>query len=130
MSISGNNAACNGENLSFSLYRDPKLKLSHFLQTYKLTVQVRSKIRSSWKSRKPRRIFFRGFPLRVFHFALYPKPKTRRRKPWRFSLRHFDQTLRYFDQTPRFSISEFSVWRIAQKRNLGVGKTRSLIKMR
>ena len=93
---------------------------------------------------KARRIFLRGFSLRVFHFAAYPKPKTRR-----FPLRHFDQTLKYFnqtqrfsnsefpfcttlktadsemkpsefslrpfDQTPRFSISEFSVWGIAQK---------------
>ena len=61
--------------------------------------RVRSKTRSSWK---PRRIFFRGFSLQVFHFALYPKPKTQKCKPQRFSLRHFDQTLRYFDQTPSF----------------------------
>ena len=34
------------------------------------------------------------------------------------------------DQTPRFSISQSSVWGIAQKRNLGVEETQSLIKMR
>ena len=37
-----------------------------------------------------------------------------------------DETLEFFlrpsDQTQRFSISEFSVWGIVQKRNLGVEK--------
>ena len=37
---------------------------------------------------------------------------------------------RPFDQTPMFSITEFSVWSIIQKRKLGVRRTRSLIKMR
>ena len=63
-------------------------------------------------------------------FCTIPKTENSKMKTSGFSLRHFDQTLRYFDQTPRFSIFEVSVWGIVQKRNLEVGKTRSLIKIR
>ena len=66
-----------------------------------------------------REYFSQVCPLRVFHFAPYPKPKTRRLKPLRFCLRHFDQTLRYFDQTPRFSNSKFSILHHTQNGKLG-----------
>ena len=46
---------------------------------------------------------------------MIPKTENSEMKTLGFSLRHFDQT-------PRFSIFEFSVWGIVQKRNLGVGK--------
>ena len=36
---------------------------------------ARSKTRSSLKTRKPRESVLRGFQLRFFHFALYPKRK-------------------------------------------------------
>ena len=116
--------------VSYISDRRCKLQVARYGSKYRL----RSKTQSS---RKSRRIFFRGF------FTPYPKPKTRRCKPRRFSLRHFDQTLRYFDQTPsfpfcttlktensemetsefslrlfvqtsKFSISVFSVWSIVE----------------
>ena len=61
------------------------------------------------------------FLLRLFHFALHSKRKTRR---WKTS--EFSRTPS--DQTPRFSISDFSVLSVVQSGKLGVGKPRSLIK--
>ena len=61
------------------------------------------------KNWKPRRIFFRGFPLRVF-ILLYPKPKLRSFLP------------RHFDQTPRpFPTDEFSILHYTQNRKVGDG---------
>ena len=51
-------------------------------------------------------------------FCTIPKTENSEMKTSGFSLRHFDQTL-------RFSIFKFSVWGMVQKRNLGVGETRS-----
>ena len=66
----------------------------------------------------------RGFPTPSFPFCTTLKTENSEMKTSEFSLRPFDQT-------QRFSISEFFGlgYTVEQKRNLGVGKTRSLSKL-
>ena len=64
----------------------------------------------TWSSRKPQRIFSRGFP--TPNFPLCTTPKTEN-----FEMKASDFSQRHSDQTPRFSNSEFSILNGTQNKN-------------
>ena len=92
-----------------------------------LAFNIDSLVRS--KTRKPRRMSFRGFSTRSeFSICTIPKTENSEMKASDFSLKHFDQTMSTLIKLPRFSSSQFFILHYTQNGKLGVGKTRSLIR--
>ena len=75
---------------------------------------VRSKTRSSRKTRKPRRISFPRFSTPSFPFCTIPKTENSEMKT-------SECCFKPFYQTPSFSNSEFSILHYTQNGKLGVG---------
>ena len=93
-----------------------------------LAFNIDSLVRS--KTRKPRRMSFRGFSNPSLPFCTIPKTENSEIITSDFSLKHFDQTMSTLIKLPRFSSSEFFILHHTQNGKLGVGKTLTLIKIR
>ena len=83
-----------------------------------LAFNIDSLVRS--KTRKPRRMSFRGFSTPCFPFCTTPKTENSKMKTSDFSLKHFDQTMSTLIKLPKFSSSDFFILHHTQNGKLGV----------